>query len=1130
LWERFRNNFFAKAGIRDKQVFILLKQEVAKYYFVASIAKTFIIFNQTKTTLIMTKSFTHFYGRAVLVLGMILISVTMYAQQRKVSGTIRDEGGQGVPGINILEKGTTNGSSTDSDGKYSLNVSGDNAILVVSFIGYKTQEVAVGGRTTIDVSMEPDVTSLQEVVITGYTAEKKADIIGSVAVVNPGELLSTPTSNIAAQLQGRAAGVTVSGNGQPGAPATIRIRGFSSFGNNDPLYVIDGVPTEDASRINPQDIESVQVLKDATSASIYGARAANGVIIVTTKKGKSGTTKISYDNYVGVSKIPDSAIPDMLNTAQYADYLKRSNIATDAHPVFGAFGSPTVPAFIVVNKTGVGNFKGGVAANDPRANASLYNINDYNAPYQIMQTSPGTNWFKSILQNGVIQSHQVTATGGTDKGSFNVGLNYFNQEGVFKYTDYKRYTVRANTMFNPSTWLRVGENMQISYDQTQGSGNAAEGGAWAMAYRMVPYIPVYDIKGGFGGNGVGNSGNGSNPLANLYRQRDDQNYNYKIFGNVFSEVDLMKGLTARTSFGIDYGNNFTRNYTYRTYERSENVGITQLLDQASYGLTWTWTNTLAYTKTIGDHNIKVLAGTEAIKRIGNGIGVATQNYDIEDPKIISLNTAHYTTPGVYNYNNIPSALSSVFGRVDYQFKDKYLFNATVRRDGSSKFGSANKYGTFPAFGVGWRLSEESFLQGSSIFSDLKLRAGWGQMGSQKNVVPENIYSTFITNASQTNYDITGSNSSLATGFAAAHAGSNKTKWETTETINIGADASLWGGKVDLSVNWFKNTTRDLLVRRQRNGLEPLVQQPEINIGTMYNKGIDLMLTTRGQVTSDIRYDASVTFTAYTNKVTKIDNESASSFDISLPRLSQAIRTQAGHPISSFYGYQIDGIYQNAAEIAAGPDQAGKVIGSWRYKDLDGDKKITDADKTFLGSPLPKFQSGINLGLNYKGFDVAAFFFWNYGNKIYNYTKYYTDMVVFVGGVSTRVLNDSWTPEHPGGTLPLLSTDPAKSGYTSLTTTTSNSYYVESGSYLRLRNLQIGYSIPKNILDRVKLQKLRIYVQGQNLFTITKYSGPDPDLSIQSGTNSNNKPDLYLGVDQSGFPNNRQFLAGINVTL
>ncbi len=1054
---------------------------------------------------------------------MLLIASGAMAQDRVVSGTITDENGIGMPGVNVILKGTTTGATTDADGKYSLSVPGDEATLVISFVGYAAQEIVVGARTTIDIALTPDVTTLQELVVTGYTTEKRADIIGSVSVVNAEDLATTPAANLTAQLQGRAAGVIVSSSGEPGAAARVRIRGFASFGTNDPLYVVDGVPTEDPSKINPQDIESLQVLKDATSASIYGSRAANGVVIVTTKKGKSGTSTISYDAYYGVQQVPERAFPEMLNTQQYVEYLRRTNLSTTNHPVFGLPASLTIPEFIVYG--GASGFKGGVDGSHAMADPNLYSINKAGNFHQILRTSAGTQWFDEVTRSAPIQSHQISANGGNEKGVYSVGLNYFDQDGVFLNTNFKRYLLRVNTMFKPQEFIRIGENLQVSYDERLGNDNKGEGGAWAMAYRMVPYIPVYDIAGNFGGNGVGSSGNGSNPVANLYRGRDNEDQSYKIFGNAFAEVDLMKGLTFRTSFGIDFATRMERIITYQTYERSENINTTQLRDRARNGLDWTWSNTLNFDRTFGDHNVKVLLGTEAVKSRGRGFEVYTQSFDIEDPELIFIGTSHElvssSNAGLY----YRSTLASLFGRADYQFQDKYLFNATVRRDGSSKFGSDNRYGVFPAFGFGWRISEEGFMQGSSIISDLKLRGGWGQMGSQKNVAALNSYSTFITNPSVTNYDISGTNNSVAVGFGADRLGSAATKWETTTTTNIGLDGVLFDGRIDFSLNWFKNVTSDLLVTRQRSSLEPAVTQPSINVGEMENNGIDLTLSARGNVTGELDYNATLTVTAYKNELIKFDESGQGSLDIALDRLSQGLRTTAGQPISSFYGYQIDGFWQSADEIANGPTMEGAVVGSWRYKDQNNDGVINDDDKVFLGSPHPKLQMGANLGVTYRNFDVTAFFFWNYGNDIYNYTKYYTDMRVFVGGVSTRVLDEGWTPENPTGSLPYLASG-AANGYTSFTSTTSNSYYVENGSYLRLRNLQIGYTVPRHIAQKVRLQRARIYVQGQNLFTVTNYSGPDPDLNIQSG----NGQDQYLGVDRSGFPNTRQAIVGVNLSF
>ncbi len=1061
-----------------------------------------------------------------LILGLCLWllgpGLVAFGQSRTVTGKVTSAADNTtVPGVTVLVKGTTSGTATDANGNYSLSVPGNDAVLVFSFIGFVTEEVPVAGRTTVDVQMASDVQALQEVVVTGYSTERKRDIIGSVAVVKPTELLSTPAANLQAQLQGRAAGVTVSGNGAPGAGARVRIRGFASFGNNDPLYVIDGVPTSDPSQLNPQDIESMQVLKDATAASIYGSRAANGVIIITTRQGKAGTAKITVDSYVGMQTIPRSTFPEMLNTGQYGEYLWRVKQGAGLAPssvIYGSGATPEVPAYLLNSAA----TKGGVAAGDPRITPDLYNITttDPTKFYQLMQTSPGTNWFEEVTRPALIQSHQISASGGGEKGTYALGLNYFDQQGTFQHTGYKRYTVRANTVFKPRDHIRLGENLQVSYNSRQGGSNFGQDGAWASAYRMMPYLPVYDINGGFAGNAVGESGNGSNPIANLYRDRNDKNYGYKIFGNVFAEVDLFKRVTARTSFGLDYGNNYEQDLASTTYERAENIRLNTYTERFGYGYSWTWTNTLQFQQTFADlHSVKALVGLEAIA--GNGLRMVGSVQGLgfaEDPNFWSLNVGT-EPPQLTNEWADPYALYSQFARVDYAFGDKYLLNATVRRDGSSKFGTENRFGVFPAIGLGWRLSGESFMQNIGWITDLKLRAGWGQMGSQKNVPGANAYSYFQSGRSDAWYDIGGSGTSATVGYRPQRLGNISTKWEATETTNFGVDASLFGGKLDVTLEAFNINTKGLLVERQRNPLEIIVDQPRINVGTMRNRGIDATVGTRGTVGSDFRYDATLTFTHYTNKAVKLNNEGAAVFDRGGQRSGTISRTQEGYALSSFFGYQIDGIFQNQEEVDAGPEMPYKQVGSWRIKDISGDGRITEDDRTFLGSPIPDFQTGLNLSAGYRNFDVTAFLFWNYGNELYNFTKWFTDLRGFVGGVSTRVLEDSWTPENRDATLPVLNQNDSYSS------SITSSYYVESGSYLRLRNLQVGYTVPKAAAGKLGLENVRVYVQGQNLFTITKYSGADPDVNIQS---DNANEELLLGVDQAGFPQARQFILGVNV--
>ncbi|MCU7547913.1 TonB-dependent receptor [Chitinophagaceae bacterium LB-8] len=1078
--------------------------------------------------------------RLLLALCLTCFTSLLFAQQKTFTGKITDMNGQPVGGATITVKGTTLAALTDDNGNFSISVPAGREALIVSYVGYETREIPLGAENNLSLSLKPTTTSLNEVVVTGYSTQKKKDIIGAVSVVNTEDLKSTPSANLSAQLQGRAAGVVVSNTGQPGSGAVVRIRGFQSFGNNNPLYIIDGVPTEDPSSLNPQDIESMQVLKDATASAVYGTRAANGVVIVTTKQGRMGKAQVSYDGYVGFQTITDDMVPDLLNTSQYMEYLTRSTTHSNdpalnyKHPVFGANGSFAVPDYIVVSSA----FKGGVPAGDPKADPSLYSLDPL---YQILKTTPeGTDWFDAVLRNGIIQSHQVTATGGTDKALYSVGLNYFDQEGVFKYTDYKRYTVRANTSFKPKSYFRFGENLQVSYEDRLGGDQRGEEGAWSWAYRMVPYIPLYDIKGGFGGNAVGESGNGSSPLATLIRDSDDKNIYYKLFGNVFAEVIPVKYLTARTSFGVDLGSQYQRDIARKTYERAENRAVTQLNERTYNSINWTWTNTLTFQKQIAtDHDLKILVGTEAIKRKFKVVRASGQRFDFDNDDFIQLDRAGLL-PGdrnVFNYNldeeNIPGletvTISSLFARADYAYKGKYLLNATIRRDGASVFGPENRYANFPSVGVGWRISEEDFMKSLTWVTDLKLRAGWGEVGSIGNVRALNQYTSFTSTAGSTNYDIGGNNTSAVTGYRVGTIGNPSTKWETTESKNIGLDLTIFQGKWDFTFDYYHNDTKDLLVPKLRNGLEPLATQPQENIGTMRNSGFEISVNHHGAITTDLNYDFSLNFSHYKNELTKMNEEGTVRL-VNFDRLNNALITRAGDPISSFYGYQIDGFYNTDADVNRGPKINGApgTIGTWKYKDIDGDGDITTADRVILGSPHPDFQLGANLGLNWKNFDFNLFLFWNQGNKIYNYTKYYTDMRVFVGGVSTRVLNDTWTPQNTNAKLPVL--QPGQNGFTSFVRANSNSYYVEDGSYLRAKNIQLGYTLPKSMISKIGMSNIRLYVQAQNLFTITNYSGPDPDLSVINNRVDDISTDTFIGVDRAGFPTPKQFLLGLNVSF
>ena len=1062
------------------------------------------------------------FGRLFVMLVLFLTSVAAMAQSRTVTGQVNGEENEPLVGASVVVKGTNNGIITDTDGKFSISADA-NAVLVISFVGYKPQEIAVGGQSNISVQLL--ASQLEEVVVTGYTSQKKKDIVGSVAVIDTRTTLQQPSSNISNMLQGRAPGVTVSGTGAPGAAAKVRIRGFASFGNNDPLYIIDGVPTDNANALNPQDVESIQVLKDPVSASIYGSRAANGVIVVTTRQGKPGKTEISYDGYYGLQNIPDRAYPKMLNTADYFTVLKRT--FTDVGlPFKSSIFQNGVPKYLVTS------MDVNVRPTDgTNPDFTKYNVNPLNADgtYQILETSPGTDWFRQVSNpNAPVQTHQLSATGGTDKGSYSMGLNYFGSDGIFNQTNFNRFTLRANTRFKPAKWLTVGENFQLAYVNQKGSnGNpfdfgggldfSGEGNPWAQSYRVVPYIPVTDIKGNWGGNGMGESGNGTNPVAQLERSQYNRYEGYNFFGNAFAQVELTKGLVASSSFGIDQRFGSGTQFTYITYERAENQKNNNFGGYYFNGGSWTWTNSLQYTKDFNDNNsLKLFAATEAIREQFRSISASRTDYDFNDPLFWSIDRGK-NLPQAGGSASTPRTLFSLIGKAEYQFMNRYLLSATIRRDAASAFGSENPAGIFPAVGLAWRISEEPFMKSLSGVTDLKLRAGWGQLGSQKNVSSVNSYSFYGSGTGFSGYDINGNNGNVTVGFRPDFIGNPFTKWETSEMVNIGVDGSLWGGKLDFTVEYFNNTTRDLITAPPFDPTRPNVGRANINIGTMLNRGVDASITTRGKITSKLSYDFGLTFTHFINEATKIDASGNDFINFGAGRLGNIQRIEAGHPISSFFGYINDGVFQTQAEVDAYAKMDYKRVGSWKLRDINKDGIINDKDQTFIGNPIPKFQIGTDISLKYGNFDFQTFLFFNYGNDLFNYTKWWTHLRGFVGGIDQAVLTDSWSPTNTGGKLPILNTNDTYSG------NVSNSYYIESGTFLRIRQMQVGYNFPSEVLNKIGLGRARIYVQAQNLFTATSYSGPDPDIGILGG-------DLQMGVDQFRTPAPRTIIFGVNFAL
>jgi TonB-linked SusC/RagA family outer membrane protein len=1053
-----------------------------------------------------------------------------------LTGKVTSAAGEALPGVTVLLKGTTNGTTTGVDGTYTLSVPETPGTLIFSFIGYATQEKPFTGPGPVNVTLADDTKALQEVVVTGYAVQQKKDLTGSVAVVNVEEMTKQPTAQVTNMLQGRAAGVTVVGSGQPGEAPQVRIRGFNTFGNNTPLFVVDGIPTTSINDLNPNDIANMQVLKDAGSASIYGSRAANGVVIISTKKGKAKIT-VNYDGYVGTQRPKTGNVWDLNNPQEMADLTRlaqtNSGTVTPTHPQYGTGANWALPDYLVA-----GN-QFGLKEGDPATNPALYKLNPYytnasdvNNFYRIVRANKaGTNWWEEISSPAPITSHNMAVSGGGDQGSFYFSMNYFYQDGVLLNTYLTRYTVRANTQFNVTQKIRIGENLGFSVTDNPRIPAAGGDDPMGYAFREQPIIPAYDIAGNFAGSFANGLGNSRSPLAALARRENNVATGNRLFGNVFAEIDVLKDFTLRTSFGGEIYGNRANSFGYPEYENAENVTFNSYTDSASSGHNWTWTNTLAYHKKIGDiHDLRLLVGAEAYENVGYRVGGTTLSYFSFNPNFTNLGTG---SGGQTNFSFKNSdALYSLLARLDYTFRDKYLLGATIRRDGSSRFGANNRYGVFPAVSGGWRLSQEGFLKGTSWLTDLKLRAGYGIMGNQLNVDPRNAFSTYGADRTSTYYDIAGTNQNIVLGFRQNRIGNPNAKWESNVNSNVGIDVTFLDGLFDLTFDWYSKQIRDLLFNPELPGTSGTATQPYVNIAKIRNRGIDGALTGHFTPVQDFKLDITGTLTTYHNTIVKISNGSQN-FDLQPRRFngSNIIRNQVGSSISSFFGYRVTGFWNDQAEIDAANAQARTATGQptavfqtdvkpgrFRYADINGDGLITPADRDILGSPNPDFSYGLNVSASYRSFDFNIFLYGTQGNEIWNQVRWWTDFFPnFAGVKSHTALYDSWTPERRNAKAPIQETVGSFS-----TTNVPNSYYVENGSYLRAKNAQIGYTLPAGLLSRFGVGRFRVYVQGANLFTITDYSGLDPELNAATTT--------AFGIDEGSYPNMRQYLVGVNVTF
>ncbi|WP_345158945.1 TonB-dependent receptor [Pontibacter saemangeumensis] len=1004
-----------------------------------------------------------------------------------ITGKVVSSSGDALPGVTVLLKGTTRGTATGADGTFSIEVPEQAGTLVFSFVGSTSVERAFTGPTTMNVTLEDDTKALQEVVVVGYGTQKKEAVTGAISSVSSKEISELPVPSVAQAMQGRVAGVTVVNTGTPGTAPVVRIRGVGSVNfNSEPLYVVDGVPTGGLTGIDTKDIASVDVLKDAAATAVYGSRAANGVVIVTTKSGgRDGRIRVTLDSNIGTQHATKRL--DLLNTEQYVQYATT----------------------LIKNS-------------DPDANLpSRLSPEEFNQPIYpgASQTYAQTNtdWQDELFTSGIITQNNITLSGGNEKSQFFTNAGYFKEDGIMEGVGFERYSFRINSNHSLGKVFTVGQNLMGSYSDQRydAAGNRSK---LVNAIRSQPYIPVYDPTklGGFREADALDSSDPTNPIREAVMD-EYFNRDVKILGNLFVEAKITDWLRFRSTGGLDYYNNLNDIYLpiYNTGGLVSRPNAT-IQNNRTSGRSLLITNQLTFDDTYGDHYVNAIAVQER-----QGFKNVTENMSGSQPNNIVqtlTNAANLAVSGGYE----ESLIISYLGRINYEFKSKYLLSASMRYDGSSKFAPGNKWGSFPGASVGWRISEEEFMKGVAAVSELKLRASYGKVGfNGLGNYPWMVLAQVNANA----YPFTTDGNPVLGSYYSGIA-NRELKWEITSMINGGVDVGLFNNKLTFSIEYFRRKTDD------KYGLILSVPTPNsygfggagvfANVGTMENKGFEFQAG-YNESEKPFKWSLNANLSRIRNEVVELTAASAvidaaGNQDFGS---NQITRTQAGEPIQSFYGWQVDGIFQSDDEVANAPTQEnGTSAGDIRFKDLDNNGVINDADRTFIGSYLPNFSYGLNATAGYRNFDLTLFFQGVQGNEIYNASR-----VIIEGGqrlfnAGTQVL-DAWTPTNTDTDIPrMVAGDPNRNNRVS-------DRFIEDGSYLRLKNLVIGYTIPAEALSSFaggKLGSLRVYFTSQNLFTISDYTGLDPEVgTLQGGLLSN-------GVDFGQYPTPRTLMGGIQITL
>ena len=1009
-------------------------------------------------------------------------------QQRVVTGTISSAKGGRLEGVTVAVKGKSAVTTSDASGTFSIEALPEDE-LVVSLLGYQSQTVAVAGRSSVDVVLKEEIRDLDEVIVTGYMTQRKADLTGAVTVIKRADFAKNPSANVLRSLQGKIPGVRITTNGNPAEQIGIQTRGITSFNSSPPLIVIDGQPvTINLRDINPNDIESIQVLRDAASASIYGSRAAGGVILINTRKGSSGAPQVTFESYVGISKL--QGVPDMLNAEEDGRGLWQATINDGDNPDAAirfytydwARNSQGIP---VLNKV-----------------TTIPWLNDDQT-----QPSADTDWFKAGTRTGVQQNHQLTISGGSERLSSLFSLNYYENQGTQLTSYFRRMALRFNNEYALlKDRVTIGENLTITNLRMR-DVNSTYG-----FLVMPPNIPVYDNNGGWGGVAMHlGMDDFANPVRGLLINKDNTPHFLKVLGTAYADVRILDNLKFRTQFGLDYSMWYDRTIARKWTEAGgKNNGINGVTQNTWHDIGQTWTNTLTYNLEVGKNVVDILGGIETYRFINESYRGYRDNIELETRDYAYLSTAIGDSRELVGGGN-ERTLLSYFGKVNYAYGSKYLLSATVRYDGASVFGANNRFGMFPAFSAGWRLKEESFLKDVEFVNDLKVRASWGQNGNSAPLSAGRLVNIYVTDIESTAYAIQGNESgSIPSGYRRNSLGNPDLRWETTEQTNIGVDFAFFNSRLTGALDYFDKKTKDMLFEPPYIGALGEGGFRWVNAAHMYNRGLELVLNWSSNPSRAFTYNIGANFSTYTNKVTDIPENVKYTYGG-----NGLLDNIIGRPLNSFYGLVADGIFKTHEEVANHAQQPGKGVGRIRYKDLDGDGVISEVfDRTWIGVSDPDFEAGLNFEARYRNFDMTVFFQGVFGNDVRNTWKELSDFwnigVQNDRNHPSRIL-DAWSPSNPDSDIPALSRRNVN-GEDRLST-----YFVESGTYIKLRTLDIGYTLPTQLTNNWGVNRVRIYAAGQNLMTLKKawganaFTGADPE---NPGTGYPMPLNLFFGVNVS----------------